>query len=59
MKLTIELVPSSSWTNNVRAIVTKKQWDIIKVKVSSKAYSVCEICSGVQERTCIKKKIIH
>lgn len=47
MRLTIELVPSSSWANNVRTIVTKKQWDIIKAKVSSKAYSVCEICSGV------------
>jgi hypothetical protein len=45
--LTIELVPASSWANNVRTIVTKKQWDIIKAKVSSKAYSVCEICSGV------------
>jgi len=47
LRLTIELVPSSSWANNVRTIVTKKQWDIIKEKVSSKAYSVCEICSGV------------
>lgn len=46
-KLTIELVPSSSWFNNVRAVVTKKQWDYIKSQVSSKAYNMCEICGGV------------
>lgn len=47
LKLTIELVPSTSWTNNVRAIVSKKQWDYLKSQVSSKAYNVCEICGGV------------
>lgn len=47
IKLSIELVPSSSWTDNVRAIVTKKQWDHIKSQVSSKAYDLCEICGGV------------
>lgn len=46
-KLTIELVPSSSWTDNVRAIVSKKQWDYLKSQVSSRAYNVCEICGGV------------
>lgn len=44
--LTVELVPSSSWFNNVRAVVTKKQWDYIKSQVASKAYSLCEICGG-------------
>ena len=47
IKLSIELVPSSSWFNNVRAVVTKKQWDFLKSKVSSKAYNICEICGGV------------
>ena len=47
LKLTIELVPSTSWTNNVRTIVSKKQWDYLKSQVSSKAYNVCEICGGV------------
>jgi hypothetical protein len=45
--LTLELVPSSSWMSNVRAVVTKKQWDYIKSQVSSKAYNVCEICGNV------------
>jgi hypothetical protein len=47
LKLDIELVPSTSWYNNVRAVVTKTQWDKIKSAVASKAYYVCEICGGV------------
>jgi len=47
VKLTIELVPSSSWLNNVRAVLSKKQWDIIKKTVADKAWNVCEICGGV------------
>lgn len=45
-KLSIELVPSTSWFNNVRAVVTKKQWDYLKSQVASKAYHLCEICGG-------------
>jgi hypothetical protein len=47
LKLTVELVPSSSWADNVRSIVSKKQWDIIKSQVTSKAYNLCEICGGI------------
>ena len=47
MKLTLDLVPSSSWFNNVRAVVTPKQWNTIRAKVSAKAYDTCEICGGV------------
>ncbi len=46
-KLSIELVPSSAWYSNVRDIVTKAQWDIIRKQVYSAAYDVCEICSGI------------
>lgn len=45
LKLIIELVPQSSWLNNVRSIVSQKQWDIIRRAVYSKAYDICEICS--------------
>lgn len=47
IKLTIELVPKSSWLSNVRAIVTNKQWDAIKSSVYSKAYYMCEICGEI------------
>lgn len=46
-RLTIELVPSTSWFNNVRTAVSKSQWDYLKSKVFSKAYYTCEICGGV------------
>lgn len=47
LKLTIELVPQTSWTNNVRAILTAKQWRILAGVVSDRAYNVCQICGGV------------
>lgn len=47
LRLSIELAPSTSWFNNVRTVVSKKQWDYLKSQVSSKAYGVCEICGGV------------
>lgn len=47
LKLSVELVPQSSWLNNVRAVVTSSQWDVIRGVVSSKTYYMCEICGGV------------
>ena len=47
MKLTIELVPSSSWGNNIRAIMTAKQWRALSGMVCDHAYNVCEICGDV------------
>lgn len=46
-KLTIELVPSTCWFSNVRAVLTKAQWDILKRQVASAAYDTCQICGGV------------
>lgn len=47
MKLTIELVPSTSWMNNVRAVLTAKRWDAVRGVVCDKAWNVCQICGGV------------
>lgn len=47
MKLTIELVPSTSWFNNVRAVLSKVRWDALRKQVYSKAYDTCEICGGI------------
>jgi hypothetical protein len=46
MKLTIELVPSSSWYSNVRSNVSKKEWDIIRKKVYAEYDYKCSICKG-------------
>ena len=50
MLLTIELVPSSSFYNNVRSSVTKKQWDTIRSRVAAEAWNLCEICGGVGKK---------
>jgi hypothetical protein len=47
LKLTIELVPSSSWFNNVRSAVSAKEWDKIRKQVYSEAWHICQICGGV------------
>lgn len=47
MKLDIELIPATCWFSNVRSAVSKKRWDRIKIQVSDKAWSTCEICGGV------------
>lgn len=44
MKLTVEMVPKTSWKSNLRSILTKKQWDVIRKNSYEKANNVCEIC---------------
>ena len=46
MKLTIELVPQSSWGNNLRseANLSKDQWDKLRKESYRKANYKCEIC---------------
>jgi 5-methylcytosine-specific restriction endonuclease McrA len=43
-KLTIELVPETSFYNNVRSAVTSTEWNVIRRKCYKKAGNVCEIC---------------
>ncbi len=47
MRLTIELVPKTAWYSNVRAILSKAQWDTVRKQVYSAAYDLCQICGGV------------
>ena len=44
MKLTIELVPSTSWYSNVRSNISREQWDVIRKACYAKAMHRCEIC---------------
>ena len=50
MKLTIELVPSTQWGANLRAVLPKKDWDTLRKKCYQKASHKCEICSDVGPR---------
>lgn len=49
-KLTIELVPSTSWYNNVRSMVSKKEWDLIRKKCYQTSNYICDICNGKGKR---------
>jgi hypothetical protein len=46
LKLTIELVPRTSWFSNVRNEVEKRVWDSIRRACYKKAAYRCEICGG-------------
>jgi hypothetical protein len=46
LKLTIELVPKSSWYDNVRTHVSKEVWDKLRNEVYFQASYKCEICGG-------------
>lgn len=49
-KLTIELVPLTSWCNNVRSKVSQEEWNVIRKKCYKNAGYKCEICGGVGEQ---------
>lgn len=46
MKLTIQLVPSTAFGQNIRTILTKKQWNYIRNFVYGKYYNLCSICGA-------------
>ena len=46
-KLTIELVPKTSWYSNVRSNVTTSEWDHIRHKCYDNAGNVCEVCGDI------------
>lgn len=46
MKLTIELVPTTSWYTNVRSNVSGNTWNKIRKKCYDKAGHKCEVCGS-------------
>lgn len=56
-KLTIELVPKTSWYSNVRSNVTKSEWDVIRNKSYEYANHTCEICGDVGTNQGVKHKV--
>jgi hypothetical protein len=52
LKLTIELVPETSWCNNVRNTVSKSVWDNIRKKAYSEYHNKCGICSASGQMSC-------
>ena len=46
MKLTIELVPKNLWGKNLRSLLSKEEWDILRKGCYRRADYVCEVCGG-------------
>lgn len=44
--LTVELVPRTSWFDNVRSHVSREEWERLKKLTFSRAGYRCEICGG-------------
>ncbi|MDD5383728.1 MAG: HNH endonuclease [Gallionella sp.] len=46
IKLTIELVPRTAWFSNVRSMVSREDWDVLRKECYVQASNRCEICGG-------------
>ena len=51
-KLKIDLVPSTSWYNNLRKLVSKNKWDKIRKKAYSDYGYKCGICGADGRLSC-------
>lgn len=50
MKLTAELIPSSTWGINLRSALSRAEWDKVRRRCYQEANYVCEVCGGVGKR---------
>lgn len=49
MRLPIEMIPKSSWNQNLRSLLSKKEWDIIRKHSYERAGGRCDVC-GIAEK---------
>jgi hypothetical protein len=52
VKLTIELVPFTSWYNNLRKYISKKDWDKIRKRTYAEYGHRCGICGAEGRLNC-------
>ncbi len=50
LKLTIELVPQTSWYDNMRKVIPKTQWDKLRKRVYAEYGHKCGICGATEGR---------
>ena len=48
-KLSLNLIPQSSWYKSVRSKITKDRWDNIRKLVYKKANYTCQVCSATEQ----------
>lgn len=46
-KLTVELIPQTAWGQNLRAILSRRDWDVLRRWCYQRAGYKCECCGGV------------
>ena len=49
-KLKIELIPDGCWGSNLRAILSKKQWDFLRSDAKIRSGGKCSICGRKSNR---------
>ncbi len=52
LKLTIELVPSTSWYENMRKVMSQRDWDILRKKTYADYGHKCGICEATGRLNC-------
>jgi hypothetical protein len=52
LKLTIELVPETSWFNNLRSQMTRRDWDKIRKQTYENYNCKCAICGSEGRMNC-------
>ena len=50
MKLNFELVPDGCWYSNLRSILSKKDWDIVRKEAIERTGGKCAICGRAVKR---------
>lgn len=53
-RLTVELVPTTSWGANLRALMPRFDWDKLRHQVALKAENCCEICGRQGRRHAVE-----
>lgn len=51
-KLTIELVPKTSWFNNMRLVLSKEDWDLVRRAAYRRQGYCCGICKATGRLNC-------
>ena len=49
LQLEVDLIPSRSWFQNVRAAVNPRDWDLLRFSVFARAAYLCELCGANDE----------
>ena len=59
LKLDLDLVPQTCWFSNVRSVLTKSQWNVLRQQIISPTYGICQICKSTSEKSLECHEIWH